>query len=1158
VKTNIGHTEAASGMASLIKTALCVYHQYIPATPQWVSPKQMETLQDSPFYVPAESRLWFLPEQTTQRRAAMNSLGSDGSYAHLIFAEEPSRKSLRNSYFQQTPFYLLPLAGFNRADLLEQLDQLQPALAAAESLPQFAGQVFAEFQRKSEATYALAIAGHHKLELDREIERAKSGIEQAFAEKSDWKTPLGSYFTAHPQGKQGGVAFVYPGAFTSYVGLCSSLHRFFPRIVDALAIFSDSDRIRKLMDQASRRVYPRSLEKLRPRQLEKLETELHEDATTMLLFGTGVAVGLTSILREYFQVQPQAAFGYSLGELSMMYALNVFTSADAIAEHLYNSPLFQTRLSGPKQAVQEFWGLPPTAAEADFWGTYVLLSNPDHVRVQLEQEPRVYLTHINTPTEVVIAGDNSACQRVIQKLECDYFPAPSKHVLHCKAMRSELDELTDWFTLPTQAVPEIEFYSAATYGRTGQGSAKIAQSIATALCQPLDFPRLVNQVYADGARIFVELGPAGTCARWIGETLQDQDHTTVTLNTRGVDDHTATLRALAKLVSHRVALDLSPLYAPLATPTSPAKTLVNTLTLGRPPIHSTLLSAANRAKFTVRSLPMLSVAEQPQSGTVTPESVAQNPVSVQSSYPESVASPLHPVSRNEQSKQSSEAVANPSHPFTTVSLPFKVQPHATFLQMRQESLRKISQLMELQMVVAAQMNTTPSPTSNWTNQLGLPKTHPVPFRKRTDPGKGTSAPAGKQPHELTSGKKIGQSASPTPRRPPLLNEAAVLELAAGKLAPVWGSDYGVIDTYAKRVRLPMPPYLFINRVTRLEAERGCFQPCFIETEYDIPVDAWYAVNSQVPAAIFVEASQGNMILISYLGIDFETQGQRSFRALDGTITFMGAIPRAGETFRCQVRINSFTRGSGTLLYFYTCDYFVGDRKFLEVKAGAGFFTAQDLQKAPGVVLTKQEIAARSMVQKQQFMPLLSCPKTVFHQQDLLQLSTGNLTACFGVEYAPHQVRNPSLRLPLPAFRMIDRVVSVNPQGGILGLGVLIAEKDLHPEQWYFNCHFKDDYCMPGTVIGEGAAQLLQFYLLYLGLLARTTQARFHPILGLTQSSRSRGQVTPQHGTLIYEMEVVEVGLEPVPFAKAEVRVKLKDKTISLIKNLGIQLWEEPA
>ncbi|NJM77739.1 MAG: 3-hydroxyacyl-[acyl-carrier-protein] dehydratase FabA, partial [Acaryochloridaceae cyanobacterium RU_4_10] len=396
---------------------------------------------------------------------------------------------------------------------------------------------------------------------------------------------------------------------------------------------------------------------------------------------------------------------------------------------------------------------------------------------------------------------------------------------------------------------------------------------------------------------------------------------------------------------------------------------------------------------------------------------------------------------------------------------------------------------------------------------------------------------------------------PHPKTSGHLNESALLEFATGKIAPVFGPDYAEIDTYPNRIRLPMPPYLFVSRVTRLEAERGAFKPCFIETEYDIPADAWYAVDGQVPAAIFVEASQGNIVLISYLGIDFEIKGHRSFRALDGTIKFVGETPKAGETFRCEVRINSFTRGSGTVLYFYNCDYFVGDRKFLELKAGAGFFTEKELRKAPGVTLTKQELAARGKIQKQQFTPLLSCPKVAFSEQDLIHLSAGNLAACFGPDYGPQQAQNPSLRFPSSAFRTTDRVLAVNPSGGDWGLGVLVAEKDLHPEQWYFNCHFKDDYCMPGTVVGEGAAQLLQFYLLYLGLQTRTTQGRFHPIPNLTQSSRSRGQVTPTVGTLVYQLEVFEIGLEPTPFIKAEATVKFKGKTISMIKNLGIQLLE---
>ena len=95
--------------------------------------------------------------------------------------------------------------------------------------------------------------------------------------------------------------------------------------------------------------------------------------------------------------------------------------------------------------------------------------------------------------------------------------------------------------------------------------------------------------------------------------------------------------------------------------------------------------------------------------------------------------------------------------------------------------------------------------------------------------------------------------------------------------------------------------------------------------------------------------------------------------------------------------------------------------------------------------------------------------------------------------------------------------------------------------------------MPGTIIAEGANQLLQFYGLFLGLQARTHQGYFRPIPHLVQTSRSRGQVVPMHGKLIYQLEVVEIGLEPTPFLKAEAFVKLRDRTIASIKNLGVQL-----
>jgi PfaB family protein len=1109
VKANVGHTRTASGMASLIKTALCLYHQYLPITPQWTAPKQPELWESSPFYISTHSRLWLHPPNASRRNAAINGIGQDFSYVHVLLTEEPSVKSLRSPYLEQTPFYLFPLAGSDRQALVTQLEALATTVENADSLAQTASQVFNDFKQQPQSLYAVTILGHDKAEICREIQRAQDGIPKAFDQQKDWKTPLGSYFSPNPQGPRGGVAFVYPGAFTSYMGLINSLSRLFPRVMDSLAVFNKSDRMRQLMDIATQQVYPRSREKHSARQMEQLELKLQDDATTMLLFGTGAAVFFTSILRDYFRLQPQSVFGYSLGEFSMMYALQVWNGADEVAERLHRSPLFKTRLSGSKDAVREFWGLPPemmSELQKDFWGTYVLLSEPAPVQEALAVEPLVYLTHINTPTEVVIAGDDPACRRIIQALNCDYFPAPSKHVLHCEAMSSEFSELSDWFTLPVQSVPQISFYTAATYAQTCLDSAAIAQSIAQALCLPLDFPRLIRQAYNDGNRVFIELGPGGTCSRWIRETLKQEDHTTITFNTRGVDDHTSTLRALAKLVSHRVPLDLACLYEPLApVALVPEKILAEAVASGQNPSQkwpsTQKLASLPNSPFLGDIDFKIPVPQRAQQRQTNAPAFAKTRVSSASSTA-TLTKPFNALTLRQK---------NDSSP--------RLHPHASFLELRQESLRHMGQLIERQVVTAKALLRETPPT------LHPPSTPPLPSQN-----------------------------------PVVLDETAVLDFASGTLTSAFGPNYAEVDTYPRRLRLPMPPYLLVSRVTRLEAEQGRFEPCSIETEYDIPADAWYATAGQVPAAIFVEAYQSIILLLSYIGVDFESKGTQVFRALDSTQEFLGDLPKVGETFRCRVQIRSFTRSGGMLLCFYDCEYFVGAssapevRRFLTIQASGGMFPEHTLHtKSTGITFSKPEVAARKKLQKQHFAPLLPCSKVSFHEQDLLRLGAGDLVACFGETYAASQQQNPSLRSPASAFQMLDRILAVNPRGGAWGLGMLVAEKDLHPEHWYFNCHFKDDYCMPGTVIAEGANQLLQFYGLFLGLQTCTRQAHFHPIAHLMQTVRNRGQVVPMHGKLIYQLEVVEIGLEPTPFLKAEAFVKLRDKTIASIKNLGVQL-----
>ncbi len=298
------------------------------------------------------------------------------------------------------------------------------------------------------------------------------------------------------------------------------------------------------------------------------------------------------------------------------------------------------------------------------------------------------------------------------------------------------------------------------------------------------------------------------------------------------------------------------------------------------------------------------------------------------------------------------------------------------------------------------------------------------------------------------------------------------------------------------------------------------------------------------------------MLISYLGIDFENKGNLVYRLLDCTLTFLDDLPKEGETLRYDISINSFARSGDNLLFFFSYNCFVGDRMVLKMRGGcAGFFSDEDLARGKGIILTDAEIAARNNTPRRHFDPLLTSERKIFGRPELQALSMGDLLTCFGPQYM-QAGRNRSLRLPAGDMLMIDRITEIQPDGGPWGLGSVVAEHDLAPDNWYFPCHFKEDEVMAGSLMADGCVQLMQFYLMYLGFQTQTIDARFQPIPDLPQVVRCRGQVTPTHGRLIYRMEITEIGLTPRPYAKANIDILLDGKIIVNFKDLGLQLVEK--
>jgi PfaB family protein len=742
VKSNIGHTYVASGIASLIKTALCVYYKYIPAVPKWTGvkhqDKNQELWKDSHFYVATESRPWLLSQNITRRVAAINGMGMDGTYAHLILSEQPNQETQKNRYLQQMPLYLFPIAADTRSHLLEELGNLQNSIKNTHSLAAVASQTFAEFQNRQDAKFAIAILGRNQKELAREIESAFKGIKNAFELGEEWQTPLGSYFTAKPQGKVGEVAFVYPAAINSFVGIARDLGRLFPKVHDDIVLKS----IYAVIADIEKLLYPRSLDKLTTRQLETIEKQLLDNALVMLQTEMGIARIFTIILQDYFQVKPKFAFGYSLGETSMMSAQGVWNKFEEGLHRFNSSPLFGDRLSGAKNALREYWSLPPIKLEQfdsqedkNLWGTYVLMATAEQVQEAVKSESRAYLTQISTPEEVVIAGEPAACQRVIKTLGCNAFSAPFNHLIHCDPMGSEYNELVKLHTLESQNISDVAFYSSADYAPIKLESEAIAHSVAKCLTTQLDFPRLVNQVYQDGARIFIETGAGTVCSRWIEKILQDKDHLCVALNRRGADDHSSVIKGLAKLASHRVAVDLSSLYPELSEIITKPKVTVKKVSLGGDSITSKILTEENKKlfqdiDFTVKQSKNTPLPEAPQLINLPPVSTPPpvSPVMQDENTLKNFVSTTHNFLELSPSSESIATITQTSQPIAseassnlsnttlekitnTASISeYKIsqcqavsennsklnQAHAAFLNARNDSSKQMSEIIQLQ------------------------------------------------------------------------------------------------------------------------------------------------------------------------------------------------------------------------------------------------------------------------------------------------------------------------------------------------------------------------------------------------------------------------------------------------------------------------------
>ena len=373
----------------------------------------------------------------------------------------------------------------------------------------------------------------------------------------------------------------------------------------------------------------------------------------------------------------------------------------------------------------------------------------------------------------------------------------------------------------------------------------------------------------------------------------------------------------------------------------------------------------------------------------------------------------------------------------------------------------------------------------------------------------------------------------------------LLQYAEGNLESVFNKypsgehePWSLVDSYKRRVRLPQREYLLCSRVTKMDATTNKYQPATMTTEYDIPFNGELSEGGDVPWAVLVESGQCDLLLISYLGIDFQCKGVRMYRLLDTTLTFFG-VATEGQTLVYDIKINSFAKkGDQVTMFFFEYNCYVDGKLLIEMRNGvAGFFSDEELDAGKGVLHTKAELQARTKIVKRDITPFMLLPpstKTTFSENDMVYLSQEGAKG-----WGPILDRDVKYKLCARKMLMIDRITHLNPSGGAHGLGLIIGEKVLERKHWYFPCHFKDDEVMAGSLVSDGCSQLLKVYMVWLGLNIAVENMRFTPVNGVGNKVRCRGQISPHKGKLVYVMEITDIGFDPktgFPFAFANVDI----------------------
>jgi polyketide-type polyunsaturated fatty acid synthase PfaA len=523
VKSQIGHTKAAAGAASMIKAALALHHKVLPPTINVTQPHSKLKIEDSPFYLNTEPRPWIRHQERGPRRASVSSFGFGGTNYHVVL-EEYEHEHNQGHRLHPVPLSIL-LAAETSAQLLGRCEEALAKLKAEDGSARYQ-EIMASYQASVPLPVNTVRVGFVAASQAECRERLQIAIDclKKNPEAESWEHPLGVYYRKTAFDTQGKVVALFSGQGAQYLHMGQALSLNFPQLRQT---YSQMDQLLNEdgLQSVSELVFPPPAFTAEVKQLQTKALQQTEYAQPAI---GAFSVSLYKILQAA-GFQPDFAAGHSFGELTALWAAGVIREEDYFS-------LVKAR--GQAMAA-------PKKSGFDAGAMLAVKEDIEKVMEEIKDFPQITVSNVNSNRQLVLAGnsaDIAQIQQVLQERGYDPVLLPVSAAFHTPLVRHAQEPFAEAVTKVPFQPASIPVYTNVT-GKSYPADRQDMQEILKMhLVNPVLFKDEIENIYEAGGRCFVEFGPRHVLTNLVKDILGSRPYLAVALNTSPQKDSDRQLR----------------------------------------------------------------------------------------------------------------------------------------------------------------------------------------------------------------------------------------------------------------------------------------------------------------------------------------------------------------------------------------------------------------------------------------------------------------------------------------------------------------------------------------------------------------------------------------------------------------------------------------